>query len=95
VELANQIIQSAQLRGIVDQVAAQQYHIGMTTDDGIQDLLTQRVGAAWSEVDVADIQQSTRLISRRQSFLADVQGSTQPDFQRSDGRQPCRSASVG
>ena len=58
------------------------------TGDGIRYLPAQHVGATVSEVNVADIQQSTRVVPRRESLLADVQGSTQPDFQLSAEPRP-------
>ena len=77
-----------------NQVAAQQHHIRIAASDGIHNLLAQRLGAAASEVDVAHIQQSTRLLQRREAFLTDVQGPTQADFQRSTGRRPSRDGGV-
>jgi hypothetical protein len=38
-------------------------------------------------VDVADIQHSKRVVPRRETLLANVQGSTQSDFKRSAGPQ--------
>jgi hypothetical protein len=81
-ERANQISQPAQLGATVHQVAAQQHDIRMATGHGMHDLPAQRVGATVSEMDVTDIHKSTRVVPRRESLLADVQGSTQPDFQQ-------------
>ena len=79
--LANQLTQPAQLGGAVHQVATQQHHIRIAPCHGIQYLPAQRFGATVSEVDVADIQQPTRVVPRREPLLADVQGATQSDFQ--------------
>jgi hypothetical protein len=89
-ELANQLTQPTQLGGTVHQVTAQQHHIRIARGHGIQHLAAQRFGATVSDVDVADIQQSTRIVPCRESFLANVQGSTQPDLQRSAEPLPSR-----
>ena len=84
VELANQLTQLDQLGRTVHQVAAQQHHIRIATGRGIQYLPTQRVGATVPEVNVADIQQPTRVMPRRQPLFADMEGVIQPDFQRAN-----------
>src|SRR5215204_1513518 len=81
VDLANQLTQFDQLGATVHQVAAQQHHIRIAPSDGIEYLPAQNVRTTLPEVNVADIQQSIRVVPRRESLLADVQGSTQPDFQ--------------
>ncbi len=83
VDLANQLTQFDQLGAPVHQVAAEQHHIRIAPSDGIEHLRAQNVGATLPEVNVADIQQSIRVVARRESLLADVQGSTKPDFQLS------------
>ena len=91
VDLANQLTQLDQLGATVHQVAAQQHHIRIAPRDGIEHLPAQHVGTTVPEVNVADIQQSIRVVPRREALLADVQGSTQPDFQLSaEPRQLCR-----
>ena len=85
---ANQVTELAQLGGTVHQVASHQHHIRIAANHGIQYLAGQRVGTTVPEVNIADIQQPTRVAPRRQSFFADMQGSIQPDFQRSDGPWP-------
>src|SRR5512145_3135327 len=75
-ELANQVTQTAQLGGTVHQVTAEQHHIRMAPGHGLQYLPAQRLRAGLSEVDVADIQQSTCVGPRRESLLSNVQGST-------------------
>lgn len=80
VELANQVAQLTQLGGTVHQVAPQQHYIGIAANHGIQDLPAQPVGTTGPEVNVADIQQPTRIVSRRESLFADMQGVIQPEF---------------
>ena len=82
-ELADQVTHLAQLGGTIHQVAPQQHHIRMAASYGIQDLPAQCVGTPVPEVNVADIQKPARVVPRRQPLLADMQGSSQPDFQRS------------
>jgi hypothetical protein len=88
VDLVNQLTQLDQLGGMVHQVAAEQHHIRFAAGDGIEYLRAQNLGTALPEVNVADIQQSTRVVPRRESLLAEVQGSTQPDFELSAGPGP-------
>ena len=73
-ERANQVTQPAQLGGTVHQVASEQHHIRIAPGHGVQYLPTQGLGSTLSEVNVTDIQQSTRVVSRRESLLPDVQG---------------------
>jgi hypothetical protein len=87
-EPANQVTQPAEFGRTVYQVAAKQHHIRIAARDGIQYLRAEPVGATVSEVDVADVHHSTRVVPRREPLLANVQGPTQSDFQRAAGPAP-------
>ena len=89
-ERANQVTEPAQLGGTVHQVASEQHHIRVAPGRGVQYLPAQDLGATVSEVNVTEIQQSTGVVSRREPLLPDVEGSAQPDFQRSAGPRPRR-----
>ena len=82
VELVDQVAQSAQLRASVHQIAPQQHDIRIAASHDIQHLPAQRIGATAPEMNVADVQQATRLGPRGESLFADMQGSMQPDLQR-------------
>ena len=84
--LANQVSQVTQLGRTIHQVTPQQDHIGVAAGHGTQYLPAQRVGSAVPEVNVADIQQPTRVVPRRQSFFAHVEGPRPPELQRADRR---------
>ena len=90
VELANQLTQLGQLGATVHQVAPEQHYIRIAASHGIEYLPAQQVGTTIPEVNVADIQESIRVVPRRESFLADVQVATQPDLQRSAKQGPSR-----
>jgi len=94
-ERANQLTQRDQLGGTVHQVAAQQHHIRIAASHGIQYLPTEPVGTTLPEVNVADIQQPTRVMPRRQPLFADMEGLIQPDFQgRGHQGVPCGNLDV-
>jgi hypothetical protein len=80
---ANQHTQPDQLRATVDQVAAKQNPIPIASSDRIEYLPAQHAGTTLPEMNVADIQQSTRVGPRRQPLFANVQGSAQSDFEHS------------
>ena len=85
-DVANQLTQFDQLGALVYKVAPEQHDIRIAPRDGIEYLPAQNVGTTLPEVNVADIQQSIGVVPRRESLLADVEGSTQPDFQLSAER---------
>jgi hypothetical protein len=82
-DVANEFAQLRQLVAMVRQIAPQQHHIRIRASDGIEDLPAESVGTPLSEVNVADVEQSTRVVPRRESLLADVQGSPQADVEPS------------
>ena len=82
VEPVDQVAQPAQLGASVHQIAPQQHDIRIAASHDIQHLTAERNGATAPEVNVTDVQQPTRLVLRRQSLFADMQGSIQPDLQR-------------
>jgi hypothetical protein len=63
-ERFNQVTEPAQLGGTVHQVASEQHHIRIAPGHSVQYLPAQGLGATVSEVNVTDIQQSTRVVSR-------------------------------
>jgi hypothetical protein len=79
-DLANQLTQFEQLGAMVYEVSSQQHRVWIAPRDGIEYLLAQNVGTTPPEVNVADIQQSISVVPRRESLLADVEGSTKADF---------------
>ncbi len=89
-EAVCQVTQAAQLRGTVHQVAPQQHHMRRATGRGIQHLPAERVRATLPEVNVADVEQSTRVGARRQALLPHVQGAAQPDLQHMLRERPGR-----
>ena len=94
-DVANQLTQLDQLGAMVYEVAPQQHHIRIAPREGIEYLPAQNVGTTLPEVNVADIQQSIGVVPRRESLLADVEGSTQPDFQLSAERTSILQVRVG
>lgn len=86
---ANEITQAAQLGGTVHQVTAEQHQVWTASLSRIQHLPAQCVGAAASEMNVADVQQAARVVARREPLLANVKGAMKPDLEGS-GRQLAR-----
>jgi len=82
-EFPNQVIQLAQLGGVVDEVAPEQHQVRIGAKSGINDVPGQRVGTSVPEVNVADVQEAARVRPRRQSFFADIEGLTKSHLQRS------------
>lgn len=80
-ERVDQVAQPAQLRAMVNQVAPEEQRIWAAASHGIEYLPTQRRRSAVPEVKIADVQQPTRVVPRRQPLFADMQHSTQPDLQ--------------
>ena len=80
-ERADHFAQPAQFRAMVNQVAPEQQRMRATASHGIENLPTQRRRSAVPEVKIADVQQPTGVVPRRQPLFADVQRSTPPDLQ--------------
>ena len=80
-EHAHQRAHVRQLGAAIHQVAPQQHHIRIAASRSIQHLPAQRVGTTVPEVNVADVQQSTRVMPRRQPLFADMEGVCESDLQ--------------
>jgi hypothetical protein len=59
----DQVTEPAQLGGTVHQITAKQHHIRIARGDGVGYLAAQALRATGSQVNVTDIQQSTRVVS--------------------------------
>jgi hypothetical protein len=91
-ELANQISQLAQLGWAIDEIATQEHGIRFASIHRIDHLPAQFVAAAAAKMNIADIHQAARIVTRGKAFFADIEGVVKPDFQQ-PGR-PLRSSKI-
>jgi hypothetical protein len=73
---ANQIAQLVQFRRPIHQVAPQQHRIRFRMKSRFEHLSAEKIGTLPTEMNIADIHHTTRIIARRKAFFAEVKGST-------------------
>lgn len=85
-ECSHKAAQLAQFRPMINQVATQKHGVGLALINGRNDLPAQQLRTTTSQVNIADVQQSTRVMPCREPLVTHRQSPVQPDFQQL-GRQ--------